>query len=167
MPCGTPRCKTCDHIQQGDTITKQQETYPIRGSFTCQSKNLVYLPTCSICNKQYVEETEQMLNRRCRGHESNIRRHNDNIVSKHKEYNHTSDDYIVTAIDKETDYNKRVRLEAWIFLLESMHPKGLNSRMEILQSGSILETIPNYRSRSGMASFWKTHTVTTVFSQLA
>ena len=92
-PFGKPRCKTCDHIHQGDTITKQQKTYPIRGSFTCQSKNRVYLLTCSICNKQYVWKMEQTLNRRCRGHESNMRRDNDNIVSKHyKEYNHTSDD---------------------------------------------------------------------------
>ena len=52
-PCGKPRCKTCDHIQQADTMTKQ-ETYSTRGSFTCQSSNLVYLLTCSICNKQYV-----------------------------------------------------------------------------------------------------------------
>ena len=60
-----------------------------------------------------------------------MRRYNDNIVSKHyKEYNHMGDDYIVTAIDKETDYNKTLRLEeAWIFLLDTMHPKGLNSRM--------------------------------------
>ena len=36
---------------------------------------------------------------------------NDDIVSKHyKEYNHTCNDYTVTAIDKETDYNKRLRL---------------------------------------------------------
>ena len=42
----------------------------------------------------------------------------------------TSDNYIATAIDKETNYNKRLRLEeAWIFLLYTMHPKGLNSRM--------------------------------------
>ena len=60
-----------------------------------------------------------------------MRRDNDNIVLKpYKEYNHISDDYTVTAIDKETDkYNKRLRLEeAWI-LLESTHPKGQNSRM--------------------------------------
>ena len=39
-------------------------------------------------------------------------------------------DYIVTAKDKETDYSKRLRLEeAWIFLPDTMHPKGLNSRM--------------------------------------
>ena len=60
-----------------------------------------------------------------------MRRDNDNIVFKYyKGYNHTSDDYIVTAIAKEIDYNKRLRLEdAWIFLLQSMYPKGLNSRM--------------------------------------
>ena len=59
-----------------------------------------------------------------------MKRDNDNIVSKHyKEYNHTSDDYIGTAIDKKTDYNKRLRLEAWVFLLDTIQPKGLNSRM--------------------------------------
>ena len=52
-----------------------------------------------------------MLNRRCRGHESNMRRADDSIVSKHyKEYNHTTDDNIVTAIGKETDYNKRFEI---------------------------------------------------------
>ena len=60
-----------------------------------------------------------------------MRANNDNIVSKHyKEYNHTSEDYAVTVIDKEADYNKRLRLEeACIVLLDSMYPKGLNSRM--------------------------------------
>ena len=60
-----------------------------------------------------------------------MRANHGNMLSKHyKEYNHTSEDYAVTAIDKESDYNKRLRLkEAWIILMDSMHPKGLNSRM--------------------------------------
>ena len=60
-----------------------------------------------------------------------MRSNNDSIVSKHYEqYSHTSEDYIVTARDKETDYNKRLRLEeAWMILLETMYPKGLNSHM--------------------------------------
>ena len=98
----------------------------------CWTSCFLYsLKTCSLCNKQYVGETEHTLNTGCRGHESNVRRDNDNIVSKHyKEYNHTSDDYIVTAKAKETDYNKRLRLEeALMFLLESINPKGPNSRM--------------------------------------
>ena len=112
-------------------MNKGQDTYDIRDSFTCQSRNIVYLLTCNICNKKYVGETEQTLNGRCRGHDSNMRANNDNIVSKHyKEYNQTSENYAVTAIDKEVDYNKRLRLEeAWIILMDSMHPKGLNSRM--------------------------------------
>ena len=130
-PCGKTRCKTCNHIQPGSKVKKGQDTYDIRGNFTCQSRNIVYLLTCNICNKKYVGETEQTLNGRCRGHESNMRANNDNILSKHyKEYNHTSEDYAVTAIDKESVYNKRLRLEeAWIILLDSMYPKGLNSRM--------------------------------------
>ena len=129
--CGKTRCKTCDHIQLGNTIKKDQERYQIRGSFTCLSRNVIYLLTCSICGKRYIGETGQTLNGRCRGHESNMRSNSDNIVSTHyKQYNHTSEDYIDTAIDKETDYNKRLRLEeAWMILLETMYPKGLNSRM--------------------------------------
>ena len=132
-PCGKTRCKTCDHIQVGKTIKKDQEKYQIRGSFTCLSRNVIYLLTCSICGKRYIGETEQTLNGRCRGHESNMRNNNNNIVSTYyKQYNHTSEDYLVTAIDKETDYNKRLRLEeAWTILLETMYPKGINSRMSV------------------------------------
>ena len=91
-PCGKTRCKTCDYIQPGNKTEKEQDTYDIRGSFTCHSRNVVYLLTCSICNKKYIGETEQTLNGRCRGHESNMRSNNDNIVSKHyKEYSNTSE----------------------------------------------------------------------------
>ena len=130
-PCGKTRCKTCDHIQVGNTIEKDQERYQIRGSITCLSRNVIYLLTCSIYEKRYFGETEQTINGRCRGHESNMRSNNENIVSTHyKDYNHTSEDYTVTAIDKETDYNKRLWLEeAWMILLETMYPKGLNSCM--------------------------------------
>ena len=62
-----------------------------------------------------------------------MRSNNDKIVSTHcKQYNHTSEDYIVTAIDKETDYNRRLKLEeAWMILLETMYPKGLSSQMQV------------------------------------
>ena len=73
IPCGKTRCKTCEHIQLGNTIIKEQDTYQIRGSFTCQSRNVIYLLICSIYNKRYIGETKQTLNGRCRGHESNMR----------------------------------------------------------------------------------------------
>ena len=58
-PYGKIRCKTCNHIQPGSKVSKELETYDIRGSFTCQSRNIVYLLTCNICNKKYVGETEK------------------------------------------------------------------------------------------------------------
>ena len=77
-----------------------------------------------------------------------MRASNDNIVSKHyKEYDHTSEDYTVTAIDTEVDYNKRLRLEeAWKILLDSMHPKGLNSRMWWECKPKIFETPKNCKA---------------------
>ena len=56
--------------------------------------------------------------------------HNLNHLSKdYKSYNHTSEDYIVCAIDKGSDKNKRLRLEeAWIILLDTLYLQGLNSR---------------------------------------
>ena len=93
-----------------------------------------------------------------------MRRDNDNIVSKHyKEYNHTSEDYTVTTIDKEADYNKRLRLEeAWIFLLESMYPKGLKQQNVSLEIWGFKETTPNYQSWIEMAQF-RNNTMTVEF----
>ena len=41
-PCGKPRCKTCNHIQTGSKVRSGQDSYNIKGSFTCQSRNIVY-----------------------------------------------------------------------------------------------------------------------------
>ena len=60
-----------------------------------------------------------------------MRTDNDNIVSKHYiGYNHTSDDYLVCAVNTGTHYNKRLRIEkACVALLDIIYPKGLNTRM--------------------------------------
>ena len=50
-PCGKARCKTCNHIQTGNIVKKGEDTYDIIGSFTCQSRNIVYLLTCNICQR--------------------------------------------------------------------------------------------------------------------
>ena len=56
---------------------------------------------------------------------------NGNTVSKHhKGYNHTSDNYLVVAVDIQTGYNKRLQLEeTQMMLLDTTYPKGLDTRM--------------------------------------
>ena len=84
--------------------------------------------TCNVCNIQYVGETCNNMNNRCRGHEHSIRTEKDHPVAIHcRSYNHTLDDNSITKVDKEPDKNRRLRLkESWITLLDTLTPKGLN-----------------------------------------
>ena len=69
-----------------------------------------------------------------RSHESNIKywqKHPRNPVAQHFGTKKLQPkDYTLEILDQESDKNKRNRLEeAWIYLLNSMTPSGLNSKM--------------------------------------
>ena len=68
-----------------------------------------------------------------RGHESNIRywkKHPRNPVAQHfGTKNLNEKEYTLEILDQEQDKNKRNQLEeAWIFLLNTITPSGLNSK---------------------------------------
>ena len=85
---------------------------------------------------QYVEETSNKMNNRCRRHESSITAEKDHPVAIHyRSYNHTTDNYSITIMDKEPDKNRRLRLEeSWMTLLNTITPKGLNDRWGMMGS---------------------------------
>ena len=87
--------------------------------------------TCSICGKQYVEETTQTLNKRFRTHESVIRSNSENNIAEHFNLiNHSPISYTVKIVGQEEDKNKRLRLEeSWIHVLDTFQPKGLNLKL--------------------------------------
>ena len=131
QPCYKPRCKTCQQISTTQTITNQvNHSYKIRGNFNCRSSNIIYVLSCLICGTQYVGESSNTMNTRCRGHISTIRTSKDHPVAVHyRSYNHTTEDFNITVIDKEADKNRSLRLEeSWIILLDTLTPKGLNGR---------------------------------------
>ena len=137
IPCRDTRkksCKTCDRINYTNTVTTPDNvTLNIRGNFNCQSEHCVYCLTCKCCNKKYIGESSQTVNNRMRGHESHIRnyhRHPHNPVAQHFGINlNTETSYNIEVLDQETDKNRRLRLEeAWIFILKSMTPNGLNTK---------------------------------------
>jgi hypothetical protein len=130
-PCNKP-CKTCPRIETNMAVTGHNNiSYKIRGSFTCQSNDIVYHMECTICHKKYIGESSNTLNTRCRGHESAIRRQQEHPVAQHfSDNNHTETDYKIMAIDKCATKNNRLRLEeAWMILLNTLHPDGLNARL--------------------------------------
>ena len=55
--CNKP-CKTCPRMDTSNTITSLDGiSYKIQDKFTCQSRYIVYVMTCTICGKQYMGKT--------------------------------------------------------------------------------------------------------------
>ena len=131
-PCNKP-CATCPLIHHTNSIRSSRtgEDFKINLPFTCQDHNVVYVITCTKCNIQYVGETKRTLNERMRDHCSSIRTNKEHPVATHfSTNNHTMDHFLVTAIDRSHDKNARLRLEeAWMMILDTMVPNGLNGRM--------------------------------------
>ena len=85
------KIKTCQHMDTTQTITHRiNHSYTIRENFNCQSTNIVCVLKCVICGIQYVRESSNTMNTRCRGDVSTIKTSNDHPVALHyKSYNHT------------------------------------------------------------------------------
>ena len=133
-PCRHPRCLTCHHLNcdKSFTSTKTGKVYPSRHNFTCTSKNVIYLITCTKCKKQYVGLTTQQLNVRINHHRSNIFNRIKTYVSNHFNFpDHSVGNLSVQIIDAPEEgpnkYQKLQNLEAyWIRTLKTMQPLGLN-----------------------------------------
>ena len=127
-------CISCDRIVHSNTIAKEHLKYKIRGYFNCQSENCIYCLICNCCNKRYIGESSQTVNNRLHGHESHIRKsyhkHPGNPVAQHFGINlNKAQDYKIQILDQESDKNRRLRLEeAWIFILKTSTPDGLNTK---------------------------------------
>ena len=133
-PCRHPRCVTCTHLNcnRAFTGTKSRKTYYTRHNFTCTSRNVIYLITCSKCKKQYVGLTTLQLNVRINHHRSNIRNKVKTYISNHFNFeDHTLADLKVQMIDKVTTEENPLQTlqhmeQYWIQTLQTLEPLGLN-----------------------------------------
>jgi len=83
--CMSKTCKCCSHITTTKTFTSThtRRQYNIIDPFNCRSTNIIYLITCSLCNKQYVGETQRQLSHRLTDHRSNIALHKNTPIANH------------------------------------------------------------------------------------
>ena len=58
-PCGAKICTLCPKQIRGSSVNNSvgKPTYSVRGRFHCNSKNVVYLLHCGVCNIQYIGQT--------------------------------------------------------------------------------------------------------------
>ena len=137
VPCGSPRCKTCQHTSPSDTFTSSvtKKSYHIRQHLSCTSSKLVYLITCRKCNKQYVGQTEQSLRQRMNSHRFSINHNTDTPVAKHfNQPDHSLNDLHIVAIDHlpSADTHSRLNKETfWIYTLQSLDPHGINIQEQL------------------------------------
>ena len=136
----TLNCKLCRyHLVESKTFhsVETKETFTIRERYSCQTTNVVYLISCSICTNQcqYVGETKNTLRQRFYKHTSDIRNNTGTLVTKHfNQPGHSLSDMQVIVIERvfNIDLHARLRREAfWRNKLRTLTPHGLNSLEEI------------------------------------
>jgi hypothetical protein len=72
-PCNQP-CNLCPYIKTSKEFSSSQskEIFKINDLYTCNTKGVIYLTTCSQCNKQYVGQTGRKLKERMKEHLYNV-----------------------------------------------------------------------------------------------
>ena len=72
-PCNKTSCKTCPFLDSNLEFTGPSgRRFNIRAAFNCQTTDLVYIITCSLCSKLYTGETYRTLNERFTEHRNAV-----------------------------------------------------------------------------------------------
>ena len=129
--CKNPRCCTCSYhfeCRKFFSLTVTGKTYHIRHSFSCSSRYVIYLITCSKCSKQYVGLTSQKLQTRMNHHRSEIFNKVKKYMNNHFNFaDHSIRSLKVQAIDQANTLQELIELEHyWIATLKTRVPFGLN-----------------------------------------
>ena len=115
--CNSPSCITCKFINSNYYISLKQNFFlPLQNNCSCESKNLVYIIKCKLCNEYYVGHTEKSARIRLKQHIRAIIKfkpyiHYTNEVGHH--FNLYGHDYIRDfqfSIFKDNLKNKKNRL---------------------------------------------------------
>ena len=135
--CNTPMCKCCRAMSGKINIFSQKNYKPhlTAAHSNCNTCNIIYLIECKKCqkNNQYVGQTQRPLKQRIAGHRAAFYKKPNLPIYKHfagKDHNFERD-ISVSVLEKATPDRLLERESHWINLLDTVYPKGLNSRFEL------------------------------------
>ena len=136
-PCGYPFCKCCRAMSRKIRAisTSNHKSFPVPRYTNCHTSCVVYLLECTKCNKgnQYVGQTERTLQERMGGHRQAATIKINLPLYKHftgKRDHDFEKDAKVTILEKTTTNLLLTREAHWILTLDTVYPKGLNSRFD-------------------------------------
>jgi len=101
----------------------------------CNTNNVIYLIECTKCKKrnQYVGQTKRTLSMRTAGHRAACKTKTNLPLYKHfaEQPDHSFErDAKLTILEKTTMDQLLAKEKHWIATLETVFPKGLNSKFD-------------------------------------
>lgn len=124
------RCLVCKHVQTARVAisTHSDFRYSIRGSFDCDSSNLVYLLECGGCNMQYIGQTDGPFRMRFNNHRYHTKALPNLPLSRHLAMqNHSFDDIKVTLLQSSfSSCREREQCESYLIYKFNTLKGGLN-----------------------------------------
>ena len=122
-------CVTCPRIRHTDVVMSETNIrYRICRKYNCQSRSCFYCPTCKHCYWKYVRERSQTINEWYRQHETHIKSIFKTLYPSISMKRIMKQQTKISTFWTESDKNKRLCLEeAWIHLLNTIWPNGLNA----------------------------------------
>lgn len=143
--CGHNQCIACNHAHVINTFTSCNtgESHQVRQYINCNTRYVVYLITCKVCNIQYVGCTTTALKTRIKRHLSDVNRTlavGLSMVSRHCQQIHggSTSSIIFSGIEKVSrplrgsDLRKKLlnRETFCIYHLNTWSPNGLNIKQD-------------------------------------
>ena len=129
--CNKP-CPICPFIKEGKFVkaSKSGQIVEIDGSYTCQSKNVIYCVNCEKCRMQYIGQSERTLQERVQEHLGYIRNEKCNQPTGHH-FNqdlHFIHDFRVSIIEKVHKTDRATREVRESMYIQSFHTEfeGMN-----------------------------------------
>ena len=139
--CGRKNCEICNIVEKGDEFESSVNgrKFKINFQFNCNSQNVIYLLLCKHCLKQYVGSTITKFRQRFNQYKSNMNVYREGRGDSLKQrfliehfftegHNGSYNDLKVQIIDYCNPNDPEAREDFWMFQLETITPKGLNSK---------------------------------------
>ena len=128
--CNTP-CGICPYILDSKEFisTTTRQRFEMTGHYTCNTKGVIYLTTCSKCLQQYVGQTGRRLVDRIKEHLNCICLQKEATGIHYTSNGHNHYNMQVQVIEKVNPNTPNYRLERedlWIRKLSTKVPNGLN-----------------------------------------
>ena len=130
-PCGRSGCKVCPFIDGSTTIVGPSGQFSVRASFNCQSEDLVYVITCTLCSLMYTGETYRSLNERFSEHLRSMRLNYKDPVGSHfnSPYHNFTHAKVAAVWQNHSSGLYRLFMESSVIArLGTRVPAGINTR---------------------------------------